>query len=418
MLDRLRATDANTRWLMAVVAVLAVVAVPFLVSGPGNDLDVANTFRSGRSIARHGTYLPSRAPGAPVHESLVGILDLAAGPLATNLASLLVAIALLIGLDRLLAGEGLGRSRRWAVALVAANPWFIIAATSTVDYLFALAFVIWAAVALRRGHPVVAGLLAAAAMGSRVTTAVMVLALLVAELTEPTRVGTSSDQPDAEDDLDDGRPAAVPRRRSTTLVVVTAAVASVATLVLFIPSIVEAGGLAFAQNDFSTASPLVHLGRAAVKDLTLLGPITWLVVLLAVPAVFAALRHWRTSWLVRFSIPALILSQVLFVRFPWKISHLLPCLVLGAILLAVALRDRSQLLIALVVLQVIFGLVQVQVVEPNSPNQATGGRVALAVDWGPLVIDWRCRQDHHDAYLGRQKVEVEAAWTCAQPFGQ
>lgn len=421
MLDRLRATDANTRWLTAIIAVLAVVAVPFLVSGPGNDLDVANTFRSGRAIVRHGTYLPSRAPGAPVHESVVGLLDLAVGPLATNLASLLVAVALVIGLDRLLAGEGVGRSRRWAVALVAANPWFIIAATSTVDYLFALAFAIWAAVALRRGHPVVAGLLAAAAMGSRVTTAVMVLAFLVAELTEPAVPTATSERPDSDSDGDGDRsnnPAVAPHRRSTTPVVVTAAVAALCTLVLFIPSIIEAGGLAFAQNDFSTASPLVHLGRAAVKDLTLLGPITWLVVLLAVPAVIAALRRWRTSWLIRFSVPALVLSQVLFVRFPWKMSHLLPCLVLGAIVLAVALVDRPRLLIALVVLQVISGLVQVQVVEPNSPNQATGGRVTFAVDWGPLVVDWRCRQDNRDAYLGRQKVEVEAAWDCAQPFGR
>ena len=409
VLNRLRVTDANTRWLAAIIALLVVVAVPFLVSGPGNDLDVANIFRSGRAMARHGSYWPSRAPGAPVHEAIVGVLDLMGGPLATNLASLAAAVALLIGLDRLLAGEGVGRIRLWAVALVAANPWFVIAATSTIDYAFALAFVIWSAVSLRRGHPVIAGLLAAAAMGTRISTAVVVLALLAAELTEPAPSTGRSDG---------STPDAGPHRHGSRIgpVVVTAVVAAIGTLVLFVPSIIEAGGLAFAQNDFRTADPLVHLGRAAVKSLTLLGPVASLVALLAVPAVVAAARGWRTSWLVRFSVPALVLSQLLFIRFPWKMGHLLPCLVVGAILLAVALVDRPRLLVALVVLQVISCFVQVQLVEPDNPNEATGARAAFAVDWGPLVVDWRCRRDHDDAYLGRQKIEVEAAWACAQPF--
>jgi hypothetical protein len=112
--------------------------------------------------------------------------------------------------------------------------------------------------------------------------------------------------------------------------------------------------------------------------------------------------------------------------------HLLPTLVFGALLLAVALtsndrtpndktpRDRPakpRLLMALVVLQVVFAVVRVDVVQPNDPNRATSGEVGLHVGWGPVVTDWRCRREHRDAYLGRQKVEVEAAWTCAKPFG-
>ena len=139
--------------------VLAAVTLPLLLSGPGNDLDVANVFRSGRAIARHGTYLPSRAPGAPVHEALVGVLDLLGGPVLTNLASLLAAVALVVGLDRLLRREGAGPGARWAVALVTLNPWFVVAATSTTDYVLALAFVVGSANALRSDRPVLAGVL-------------------------------------------------------------------------------------------------------------------------------------------------------------------------------------------------------------------------------------------------------------------
>ena len=378
---------------------------PLVVSGPGNDLDVANVFRSGRAIALHLSYVPSRPPGAPVHEAIVGVFDLVGGPLLTNLSSLAAAVALLVGFERLLHREGLQRQGRWwAVALFAANPWFVVAATSTADYVFALAFVIWAALALRSGRPVWAGLLAAASMGCRIGSGALIVAVLVAELTSRSEVRT-----DADVDVSSAR------RRP---VIVTAAVAAVTTVVLFIPAALAAGGLSFAENDFSTSTVAVQIGRALAKDLNLLGPPATLVALLAVPALVRALAAWRVSWLVRFATVGFVLSQALFVRFPWKMPHLLPCLLCLAVLLGVALDAKPRLLVALVALQLVFCVVRVNVVRPDDPNQATGGKVGITVGWGPVVTDWQCRREHPDAYRGRQKVEVEAAWDCAAPFGR
>lgn len=440
MATRLRCNDDTLRWTVAGLVLAVVVGAPMVVSGPGNDLDIANIFRSGRSLVRHGHYLPSRAPGAPVHELIVGVFDRLGGPLLTNLASVAAAVVFTVALDRLLAGEGLGPHRRWAIALVVANPWFLIAATGSVDYVFALAFVVLAALALRRGHPVWAGLAAAASMGCRIGSALLVAALMLAELTEPIHPTPTTADPDygsgagtgagagagtggASDAGTDGAPEAGRRWRTGPgrgtrwrRPLVTAVTALVATVVMFVPSFLEAGGLAFAQNDFSTSSTLVQLGRAAVKDVTLLGPVATVVGLAAVPAVLAALRGWRTSWLLRFAVPGFVLSQLLFIRFPWKLPHLLPCLVCLAVVLAVASADRARLLMALVALQLVFAVVQVQVFRPDRANEASGGSITLDVGWGPLVTDWRCRRDHPDAYLGRQKVEVEAAWNCSQPF--
>jgi hypothetical protein len=373
-------------------------AIPLVISGPGNDLDVANVFRSGRSIARHLSYYPSRPPGSPVHELIVGVLDLVGGPLLTNLASVAAAVALLVGLHRLLVGEGLGRGALWGVGLMAANPWFVIAATSTADYVFALAFVVFAALSLRSGRPVAAGVLAAASMGCRVGSGALVAALLLAELIDATP--STGEAPS--------------RRRAA---VITAAVAAVGTATVFVPSMLAAHGLSFADNDFSTSSVAVQLGRAAAKDLNLIGPPAAVVALVTVPALIAAFRRWRTSWLVRFASIGFVLSQVLFIRFPWKMAHLLPCLLCLALLLAVALEARPQLLAGLVALQLLCCVVRVNVVQPNDPNQATSGKVGLSVGWGPVITDWRCRRDDPDAYRGRQKVEVEQAWDCAAPFG-
>lgn len=390
MLARLRHPDETTRWWLGFTVVSLVIAVPLILSGPGNDLDVGNVFRSGRAIARHLTYVPSRPPGAPVHEAIVGVLDLIGGPVLTNLASLAAAGVLVWALNSLLLREGVGPAGRWGVALVAANPWFIIAATSTADYVFALMFCVLAALAVRSDRAVLAGLLAAASMGSRIGSMTLILALLLAEL------GTG-----------DGA-----RRRVAT----TALIGAGATVILFIPSMIEAGGLAFAQNDFSASSPLVQLGRAAAKDLLLLGIPTVIVLLVCLPALVAAFRSWSNSWLVRFAVIGLGLSQVLFIRFPWKMAHLLPTLVCIAILYAVALQERPRVLMAMVALQLLFGLVRVDVLAPNDANEASGGEFRPTITAGPVLTDWRCRRDAPDAYLGRQKEEIEQAWDCAAPY--
>jgi hypothetical protein len=415
VLARLR-DDPEARWWTVVAVAAALVAVPLVVSGPGNDLDVGNVFRSGRAIARHLAYVPSRPPGAPVHEAIVGILDLLGGTLLTDLASLVAAAVLAWSLHALLRDEGLSRGARWGVLLVVANPWFAIAATSTADYVFALAFTVAAARALRADRAVLAGVLAALAMGCRIGSALLVLALLVAEVGGAEVSGAEVGGDDAalgERVGGEGGMARSGRHRA----VVAALVAGVATAVLFIPSVVAAGGLAFAQNDFSTSSPLVQVGRALAKDVLLLGVPTTLVALVALPAVVAALRSWRRSWLVRFASVGLVGSQLLFVRFPWKMPHLLPCLLCLAILYAVALDERPRILVAMVALQLVFAVVRIDVVQPDDPNQATGGRLHAGVGWGPVVTDWRCRREHPDAYRGRQKVEIEAAWDCAKPFG-
>jgi len=389
---RLQSFDIGARrWALA-GTVLVITLLPLLFFGPGNDLDVGNIFRSGRSITRHFHYRPSRAPGAPVHETIVGLLDRLGGPLLTNLASLVMAIVLAVALFALLRREGVRRAGLLAVPLVVLNPWFLIAATSTTDYLFALAFVVLAALAMRRDQPIPAGVLAALSMGCRIGSGLLILAMLFAELSE-------------------GRAA---RRR----VIQTAVVAVGVTLLLFVPAFVAAGSsLKFAENDFSTSSPLVQVGRTLVKDMLLFGPIGSIVLLAAVPALIRAVGRWRTQWLVRFAVPGLALSQLLFLRFPWKMPHLLPCLVCSAILLAVALDRRPALLYALVITQVLYIGIRIDVVKPNDPNKATGGRFGLDAGWGPVVVDLRCRQEHPKAYLGRQKVEIEDAWDCAKPFG-
>ncbi|HEY4376981.1 MAG TPA: hypothetical protein VGM93_07470, partial [Acidimicrobiales bacterium] len=168
MSGRQRALDPSTRRWAIGGALVALAAAPILFLGPGNDLDESNIFRSGRSIARHLSYTASRPPGALVHETAVGFLDLVGGPLLTNLGSFVLAVVVAVALFRLLRGEGVGTGGLLAVAVVVLNPWFVIAATGTVDYVWALGFILLSALAARSKHPVWAGVLGAMAIACRV----------------------------------------------------------------------------------------------------------------------------------------------------------------------------------------------------------------------------------------------------------
>jgi hypothetical protein len=199
---------------------------------------------------------------------------------------------------------------------------------------------------------------------------------------------------------------------------IAAAIAAVVGLVCYVPGFLSAGGsLAFAQNDFRTAGPAVMLGRAAAKDLYFFGPFAAVVLIIAVPALARALPAWRTSWLVRFTVIGAVLVEGLFIRFPWKMGHLLPLLVCIALFAGYALRDRPRLLVALVIAQLLYAFVNVQLLEPDNPNDASAANVVFDIRWGVVVTDTACRSDDTDAWKGNDKARLEAVWNCAKPFG-
>ncbi|MEJ7584803.1 MAG: hypothetical protein WKF43_12145 [Acidimicrobiales bacterium] len=382
--------------MMAGIGAAAAASIPLLRLGPGTDLDVGAVIASGRTLVEDQRYRASRPPGAPVHELGVGILHWVGGTFASNAGSLACALGCVIAIAVLLHRGGVPRTGLVAAVMVA-NPWFLVAATSTVDFLWAMALLLLAAVLVRSRRPGLAGVAAALAIGCRASTAVLVAALVLAEA------------------LDEDQDNASGRRRAAVL----AGVAAVGGALAYLPSFLASGSsLAFAQNDVPSGSILAQVGRFAVKDLYFFGPFAAVVLLLCLPALWRTLRTWRTDWLVRFCSTGLVASQLLFLRFPWKMGHLLPSLVFAALLLGVALRDRPRLLATLVAAQLLYCVVNLQLVEPDRPNAATSGRLTFHPEWGAFVIDTQCRADDPDAWESPGRQRADAVWNCAKPWAR
>ncbi len=149
--------------------------LPFLGAGYGNDPDAWGLAVAARHIAASGEYVASRLPGYPVQELLCSLLY-RGGPVALNaMTALLSAVAVgffMCSVRRLGSGQHL-----WAGLALALTPVIFVNSTNSMDYVWALAFILAGHHCALVGRPVLAGCLLGVAVGCRITSVAMVLPL-------------------------------------------------------------------------------------------------------------------------------------------------------------------------------------------------------------------------------------------------
>ncbi|MFP3905765.1 MAG: hypothetical protein ACLFWR_01950 [Acidimicrobiales bacterium] len=393
-------TDLRSTWIAELdrravaLGVLVLVAgyLPLTLLGPGTDLDVGGVYHSGRSIL-DGSYQVSRAPGSPVFEAATGVLHAAGGPTLVNLGSVLMATVTALAVARLLQREDHPYAA-WFGLAVLVNPFVWVAGTSMVDFLWATGFVLVGANLQLSRHLVPAVACYVLAAGCRVSTLLVVAAVVVADAWGDPQV----------------------RRR---LVAVVAAVGGL-TVLVYLPPLFQLGS-DIARSAPQAAPWYVQVGRFGVKNLFFLGPVVVALLAWSLPGLWRALpRRWATSTTLRLAVVGFVLIELLFLRFPWKLAHLIPawlCLVL--VLGATRVLGRRGLAV-LIAGQILLGVVTVNVAQPDQPDDATGGHLTFEVIEGPWLRDLRCRLEG-DREIYREPGEVEAlldTWACVVPWSE
>lgn len=365
----------------ALLLVTAAVTLPILWMGYGTDIDVTHVLASGESI-RRGDYFPSRPPGVPVFEAITAALDPIGGHVLLNLATAAAAAATVVGIARLVRAWGHANGDLVALAFLA-SPMTLIAATSTSDFIWAVAFFVWAAVWHLRGRPVPAGILFALAIGTRLSSVLLVLAFLVAD-------GWDRDR----------------RPRCLRTLAVTLPLGAL----LYVPSWLAYDRSAeFLETAEGWRSFGNNLGRFVYKNYVSAGALFLVVVLVAVPALVTALRRWGHDPMLRMGVLGFAVSQGLFFVLPWKYNHLLPALLTLLLWLGASTRNRRPFLWLAIAALAVNGLVTFRPLAPDAPAVAESGRWDPALTAGLLLNDIRCRADamHDDPPpLNRE------AWAC------
>lgn len=364
----------------ALLAITAAVTLPIFWMGYGTDLDVEDVLIAGERI-RNGDYAPSRNPGVPVVETIVGLLDPVGGHLLINLVTVVALAAVVVGIARLVRAWGHANGDLVALAFLA-SPVTLIAGTSTGDFVWALAFLVWGALAHLRDRSVVAGVLFALAIGSRSTTGLLIAAFLVADGWDRAN-----------------------RRRCIT----TAAIAAPLGAALFIPS-----WLAFDRTfAFLTATEGWrnfgnNLGRFVVKNYAAAGLALVVVLAVALPDLVRSLRRWSGDPLVRFGVLGLIVTEALFFQVPWKLAHLLPSLMAAVLWVAASDRNRRPFLWVLVGAVALNGVVALRPLTSDNPDESESGTFDPTVTLGLLLNDIDCRIEFMD-----EPPRLESgAWSC------
>ena len=183
--DAVRPSPGGLPHAVGAALALAVLAshLPFLGPGYGTDSDCWKLADGLREMITTGRYTASRLPGYPVMEVL-SVPFQPLGPVAINALSALAAAACAWLLARILARHGV-REAWLGGAAFAFVPAAFIAGTSSIDYLWAIAFALAAWQEAAEGRAWRAGLWLGLATGARMTSALYGVPLAILLLHSP-----------------------------------------------------------------------------------------------------------------------------------------------------------------------------------------------------------------------------------------
>jgi hypothetical protein len=280
--------------------------IPWLDLGYGTDPDAWRVALSADRVLSKGLeeYLPSRLPGYPLHE-FVTVPFISGGWVWTNLSTILISLVGVYLFARIL--NALNLSGRGVLTLAFAfAPLMWINSVTTLDYMWALTFILAAYLALLRERPSLGGLMLGAAAGFRLTSLIMAVPFLLLLL------------------RDGQRPAIRPFLSA----------AAVVTAVCYLPVVVIYG--AATANFYDADVPLLNVLRLLGKDaLGILGALAVLLGLVLSARRLARLpRDTLSDPHVLVWVSAIFLYALSFSRLPHEVAYLLPIFPFGFFLMS------------------------------------------------------------------------------------
>jgi hypothetical protein len=163
-------------FIIAMCLAIFLTRLPWISAGYGAEPDVYRTINAARHIAQTGEYIASRLPGHPVHEYLIAITSGKTSPLVSNgLTAVFSCIAFLF--FALILRQFRIRQYLLLASAFAFTPVVYVNSTNTMDYMFAIAFVLGSTYFVLVHRPAVAGICLGLAIGCRITAGAMLVPL-------------------------------------------------------------------------------------------------------------------------------------------------------------------------------------------------------------------------------------------------
>ncbi len=356
-------------------ALYVAVVLPLCFLGYGSDNDTYGVLEAGRSTWHDGHWMTSRNPGYWLYEALVYGVSHLGGSVATDMASMCAGAFILWRFIVLCRKVGIHHEYLLA-SCVLFVPTFLIAASSTMDYLWSIAFLIATVEFLLGSRLTLASLAGAIAIGFRASNALVLAGIYVGLLIYSFMVGSET--------------------KKVFRIAIAGAVSAILGMVFFIPSwLVAHHTMSFLTPGTGSAAMWtlkMHVGRFIYKSAYLFGPIASFILL------FMLIRH---RILLKFSslddrvrkgfsmfLGAFLADLILFGKFPIEVSYLLPGLVFFLLLAGASFLKVSRAGIIAVLCGIIsFNFLSIFFAKPNVPMHATNAKLSIGLRQGVLLED-------------------------------
>ncbi len=339
--------------------------LPFVFLGYGPDSDTYEVLRTGATFIRNFDYIPSRSPGYFVFEVFAFFADRVGGSIATNLSVVFMSLVCLYGFYSLCKTLSIPNSK-YLVLMVALNPYYWVASTTTMDYVFALGFFFVGVMLLLKKKAPYAGIAFSLAVGCRMTTILLVVFILILLF--------------------------ILRLITVKEAAISFALTAVFAAIFYIPP------LDFAKYrwwnifrpDMGVAeywSLYLRVGRFIYKNVTLFSIPVWL--FFAGMGIYLLRSRAKIEntfiKIIAVNFVIFLAYETLFFSVPLEPSYLLVVLPFVFITIGIFMAGHRKALLVLLALIFISNFVVINFAHPNLANHATGARYGLWLDPGYLV---------------------------------
>ena len=347
-----------------------VLYLPLTFLGYGSDVDSYRVIAAGRNFWQSADYVPSRRPVFIVHEMMTFLLDQIGGSLLANLGTLALSLLALYSFYRICQHYRIPHALLLTAILIV-QPIYWVNSTCTIDYLWAMGFLLAGFWLMLKGKPVFAGLAFGLAAGSRLTSVFIIAGILLLLFFK----GKSM-------------------RKNAWIAGWVSVLLTAAALYLpldFAGFRASFWGLSTGADELWT--PLLRIGRFAYKNIYFWSlPVALLLGILLL-FVLKDRKNFRGEHLqlALLSLWVIVSHQVLFLRYPIEMEYLLPTLPFWLILLGIGLAEKRRLLVLLLLLVLISNFIDLNIARPDTPSAASGAAYGLWLEKGYTLDDlhWR-----------------------------